>query len=49
MYLIHNATIINEGKSFTGSVLVDGELIQTIYKTTGDVPQDIINRAEIID
>ncbi|TFD93746.1 dihydroorotase [Dysgonomonas capnocytophagoides] len=49
MYLIHNATIINEGKSFTGSVLVDGELIQTIYKTTGDVPQDILNRAEIID
>lgn len=49
MYLIHNVTIINEGKSFTGSVLIDGELIQTIYKTTGDVPQDIINRAEIID
>ena len=32
--LIQNATIINEGQSFKGSVLVEGEIIQTISKTT---------------
>lgn len=48
MYLIHNATIINEGKSFKGSVLIEGELIKTIYKDQ-EVPVEILNRAKIID
>lgn len=32
MQLIKNATIINEGRIFTGSVLVDGELIKAVYE-----------------
>lgn len=48
MYLIHNATIINEGKSFKGSALIEGELIKTIYKDQ-EVPVEILNRAKIID
>ena len=34
-YLIHNAFIINEGRSFKGSVLIDGEYIAEVYE--GDV------------
>ena len=30
--LIHNATIINEGKKFTGSVLIEDEFIKKIYQ-----------------
>lgn len=30
--LIHNATIINEGRSFVGSVVLDGEFIQQIFE-----------------
>jgi dihydroorotase len=48
MYLIHNTTIINEGKSFKGSILIEGELIKTIYKDQ-EVPVEILNRAKIID
>lgn len=32
LQLIKNATIINEGKSFVGSVLIDGEFIKAIYQ-----------------
>ncbi len=48
MYLIHNATIINEGKSVVGSVLIEGETIKTVYNK-GQVPVEIKNRATIID
>lgn len=48
MYLIRNATIINEGSSFIGSVLIEGELIKSIYKGN-DIPHDILNRSEVID
>lgn len=48
MYLIHNATIINEGESIKGSVLIEREIIKTIYKENS-VPTEIINRATIID
>ncbi len=37
MKLIHKATIINEGTSFTGSVLLEGERISRVF--TGDVPE----------
>lgn len=48
MYLIHNATIINEGDSFIGSVLIEGELIKTIYRNT-PVPVEILDKASVID
>ena len=31
-YFIYNALIINEGRSFTGSVLIDGEWIDAVYE-----------------
>lgn len=48
MYLIHNVTIINEGESFKGSVLIDKDKIKTIYKNR-EVPNEIISRASVID
>ena len=47
MLLIRNATIINEGTSVKGSVLIKNDKIDTIYK--GVVPEEICNRAEIIE
>lgn len=47
MLLIRNATIINEGTSVKGSVLVKNDRIDTIY--TDLVPEEICNRAEIIE
>ncbi|MFV0537687.1 MAG: dihydroorotase [Dysgonomonas sp.] len=47
MILIHKATIINEGISFVGSILIENNLISEIYK--GEVPSEILNRATIID
>lgn len=48
MYLIYNATLINEGQSREGSVLIEGELISKIYNK-GEVPAEILNRAKVID
>lgn len=48
MILIHNATIINEGASYVGSVLIENKFIKTIYKE-GEVPTEILNRAEVVD
>ncbi len=47
MTLIHNATIVNEHKIFTGSVLIENEKISKIFE--GEVPQDILQQAKIID
>lgn len=47
MKLIYNATIINEGRSFVGSVLIQGDTIKAVY--TSAPPQDIMNRSEVID
>lgn len=47
MILIYKATIINESQSFIGSVLIDNDIIKTIYKET--VPEQIVNRATVID
>lgn len=48
MKLIHKATIINEGCSFIGSVLIEGEKISTVF--TDEVPENILPRCnEIID
>lgn len=47
MILIHRATIVNEGRKFEGSVLIEGKTISKIYE--GNVPEEILNRAKIID
>ena len=45
--LIQNATIINEGKKYSGSVLTEGKFIKHIY--TGDVPESVLLHSEVID
>lgn len=47
MILIHRATIINEGRSFTGSVLIEDDKIKSVYE--GNVPDEIMNKASIVD
>ena len=47
MILIKNATIVNEGRSFKGSVLVEHDKIKTIHE--GQVPEQVENQATIID
>lgn len=47
MILIQNATIINEGKSKIGSVLIENNIISKIYDN--DVPNQIINQSTVID
>lgn len=48
MKLIHKVTIVNEGESFVGSVLIEGNIIKTIYRDN-NIPEDIMNRAAKID
>lgn len=48
MYLIQNATIINEGKSVKGSVLIEGEIIKAIYENHL-IPAEILSRATVIN
>ncbi len=45
--LIHQALIINEGRSFTGSVLIEGNFITQIFENT--VPQEVINESNVLD
>lgn len=47
MTLIYNATIINEGQSFTGSVLIENDSIKKIYKE--NVPDEIRNNSQVVD
>ena len=47
MLLIRNATIINEGASYIGSVLIKNDRINKIY--TDKVPEEICNRSQIIE
>lgn len=47
MILIKNATIINEGESFQGSVLIENDKIKEVYRN--DVPFEISDNAKIID
>ena len=46
-YFIKNALLINEGHSFTGSVLIEGEFIAAVYK--GDVAVAETKDAILID
>ncbi|MDD4193076.1 MAG: dihydroorotase [Mangrovibacterium sp.] len=45
--IIHQATLVNEGRQFTGSVLVEGEFIRRIYE--GEVPPSVLESATLID
>jgi dihydroorotase len=48
MILINKATIINEGKTFIGSLLIDGERISKIF--TEEVPEILFNQCkQVID
>jgi hypothetical protein len=40
MILIHRATIINEGRTFEGSVLIEGEKIKKIFYD--EVPKNVL-------
>lgn len=42
--LIKNARIINEGRSYQGSVLIDGEMIAAVYE--GNVPDETVAEAK---
>ena len=47
MILIHKATIINEGKTFVGSVAIENETIAEIF--VEDVPERILQQAQVVD
>ncbi|WP_298646298.1 dihydroorotase [uncultured Proteiniphilum sp.] len=48
MILIHKAIIINEGSSFTGSLLLEGERISRIFRE--EVPEAVLNACrQVID
>ncbi len=47
MLLIKNATIINENRTFTGSVLVENEYIKAVYE--GDAPIEINGSFTTVD
>ncbi len=47
MILIHKATIINEGKTFVGSVAIENETIAEIF--VDDVPERILQQAQVVD
>ena len=44
---IKNATIINEGRTYTGSVLVENELIVSV--TEGDYQNEVPDNTQVID
>lgn len=45
--IIRNARIINEGESFSGSVLINGERIEQVWR--GELPDGEATRAEVVD
>ncbi|HET9569991.1 MAG TPA: dihydroorotase [Bacteroidales bacterium] len=45
--LIHKALIINEGRSFKGSVLLEGAFISKIFE--GTVPQEVLDGCQVLD
>jgi len=45
--LIHNALIINEGRSFVGSVMVENDRIARIFE--GEVPENFLSVSKITD
>lgn len=49
MKLIHKATIINEGKTYIGSVAIENGRISTIYTSTDNIPEKILQQYDVID
>ncbi len=48
MILIHQASIVNEGRTVIGSVLIEGERIAEVF--VGNVPEVVLQRAnEVVD
>ena len=48
MILIHRATIINEGRTYEGSLLLEGDRIVRVF--TGEVPESLFKRCrQVID
>ncbi|WP_423129927.1 dihydroorotase [Gaoshiqia sp. Z1-71] len=45
--IIRQATLINEGKKFTGSVLIEGEFIRKIYRD--EIPEAELKSATVIE
>jgi len=45
--LIENATVVNEGRSFIGHVLLDGEYIEEVFE--GDLPSGLSENIDRID
>lgn len=45
--IIKNATLVNEGEQFVGSISINGERIEKIYKS--EVPSEILKGARVID
>jgi len=48
MILIHRATIINEGCSFIGSVLIDNNIISEIFRDE-EISETILNGSTVVD
>ncbi len=46
--LIYNATIVNENKTFVGSVLIDNEFISKVFEEN-EVTPEFLNNYEVID
>lgn len=46
MLLINKATIINEGESFTGSVMIEGERISKVFRE--EVPERVLNASKSV-
>lgn len=47
--LFSEATLINEGRCYVGSVLVDGAFIVAIYEGEGSVPTELLGQCKVID
>ncbi len=45
--LIHKAKIVNEGNSFKGSVLIEGDKILKVFRD--NVPDNVLSNSEVID
>ncbi len=45
--LIKNAIIVNEGREFVGSILIDGERIEKIYE--GEFPEELNDECDCIN
>ncbi|MDD2559273.1 MAG: dihydroorotase [Bacteroidales bacterium] len=46
--LIQNATLINEGKIFKASVLIEGEYISRIFAEEDSIPTEVLKRCQVI-